>query len=1059
MNSAGYEGFEKYNRIFEGDCRMKPGKSQRLSFVGEGLTDASRLFLTGETDIFYMWKSESDYQMLYRRIDDSLSSSEAETDRYALDLSGDFAPYPKVAYKKITAPFTLSYLKLETYTDDWRMGISVKARDLVIKGYLRMLVEIRYKREGESVRSVKRDADESFVINIPEGSYSLTELSRDISFDAARFASACFYIEGENYSGEVFLEAPFFKNSDGRNILPPFIPHTLDRPHFNWLGQNLSRVEWPSLRAELNGQVIFDGEFFERCHRRSELEISIPRGLLRTGENELTFTLTSDFRDAPGYNVCEVGLITERDSRVISVPDAVTAGETFFVFVSGKRGDKLSFSSSFVKALSDNVLKRDGTCALPFFTEKVGSDIDFVLDGEACRISRSVIRENDGVITGTGDMIYVDTNRRDVENYLKWYLSSSIGDLLTIRPTYRWSGTRVLNAPLWREVADILSEGNIKYAHMIDGRDLPGCDVNPAVSTLAGDCFLGRQNHEFDGQYTYWGFRDISTDPIAEAFHELFARMYKRSPETVNERYGLPDNLHYHDGKCTAFRRLGISRDMKAGAENFVDMLKRTKCRSGRHTGPATLFKYFYQAGYEWTGAELLYTPTELTASFLRGARDLYGGSVGAHLAVQWSTSPHDTEERYRRYLLSLYVSYIQGIDEINTEEGLWHLEEYYSAHHRFSPACVSHRKIQREFYKYTKTHTRLGKFYTPIAFLSGRYDGFGCFDRNSDVWGIAGMKQSDPEHSWELLRYFYPRSVLDAIYRHDTPSEPLGYYSGTPHGSVDVVPIESGDFSRYKLLVACGYNAATSDDLSAFIGYAERGGTLVIGWPQLSVTTDRDAVVSYDHEYLIGLTPSGKPSFTGDTYMGEPISAATLAGEYETVIKSDTGATLVARYAIGEGSIYFVNAKEYAGAAAVESLYRKTLDILTPAIIKNEHVYAEGDEKIQFTVYERDDGCREIYFISTDWYSIDRDGFGKLRLGNTVYSVPVPFGAPVKVVANSGTAVYPLKAENEVIGISGGEALVQGVGIAQFVILKDGISKSVTVDFSEVGVRKLKLI
>ena len=320
-------------------------------------------------------------------------------------------------------------------------------------------------------------------------------------------------------------------------------------------------------------------------------------------------------------------------------------------------------------------------------------------------------------------------------------------------------------------------------------------------------------------------------------------------------------------------------------------------------------------------------------------------------------------------------------------------------------------------------------------------------------------MKQSDPEHSWELLRYFYPRSVLDAIYRHDTPSVSLGHYTGTPHGSVDVVPIESGDFSRYKLLVACGYNAATSDDLSAFIGYVKRGGTLVIGWPQLSVTTDRDAVVSYDHEYLIGLTPSEKPSFTGDTYMGEPISAATLAGEYETVIKSDTGATLVARYAIGKGSIYFVNAKEYAGAAAVESLYRKTIDILTPAIIKNERVYAEGDEKIQFTVYERDDGCREIYFISTDWYSDGRDGFGKLRLGNTVYSVPVPFGAPVKVVASDSTAVYPLKVENEVIGISGGEALVQGVGIAQFVILKDGISKSVTVDFSEVGVQKLKLI
>ena len=255
MIPATYEEFEKYNKIFEGERRMKPWKSQRFSFVGDGMTDATRLFITGETDIFYMWKSESDYQMLYRRIDDSLSSSEAEIDRYALDFSGDYALYPKVAYKKIVAPFMLSYLKLETYTDDWKIGISAKAEDLVIKGYLRMLVEIRYKRKGESDRSAKHDADESFVINIPEGSYSLTEFTKDINFDSSRFASASFFIEGENYSGKVFLEAPFFKNSEGRNILPPFLPHTADRPYFNWLGQNLSkfyRVRLLDNRYQLN---------------------------------------------------------------------------------------------------------------------------------------------------------------------------------------------------------------------------------------------------------------------------------------------------------------------------------------------------------------------------------------------------------------------------------------------------------------------------------------------------------------------------------------------------------------------------------------------------------------------------------------------------------------------------------------------------------------------------------------------------------------------------------------------------------------------------------------
>ena len=130
----------------------------------------------------------------------------------------------------------------------------------------------------------------------------------------------------------------------------------------------------------------------------------------------------------------------------------------------------------------------------------------------------------------------------------------------------------------------------------------------------------------------------------------------------------------------------------------------------------------------------------------------------------------------------------------------------------------------------------------------------------------------------------------------------------------------------------------------------------------------------------------------------------------------------------------------------------------MTPAIIKGEHIYAEGDEKVQFTVYERDDGSREIYFASTDWYSSDRNGFGGLRLENTVYTVPVPFGAPTKVVASGNLAIYPLKAENEVISIKNGEVLVQGEGKAEFVVLTDGTSKTVEVDFTEVGVQKLEL-
>jgi hypothetical protein len=52
---------------------------------------------------------------------------------------------------------------------------------------------------------------------------------------------------------------------------------------FNWYGVNLSKTEWPAMRITLNDQVVFDNEFFERCHRYSEKEITLPEDVLVTG--------------------------------------------------------------------------------------------------------------------------------------------------------------------------------------------------------------------------------------------------------------------------------------------------------------------------------------------------------------------------------------------------------------------------------------------------------------------------------------------------------------------------------------------------------------------------------------------------------------------------------------------------------------------------------------------------------------------------------------------------------------------------------------------------------
>ncbi|MEA4889378.1 MAG: hypothetical protein VB070_07935 [Clostridiaceae bacterium] len=1086
--------FEQYHPLFnekQGHI-LRPGQTFSLTFDGGPFSDsstASRLFFTGETALFYQWKNEPDYPLLYRLIDDALDYEHAGQARYCLNMSAADLDYPKRVYKKLLWKPILSYLPLYGYAEQWQGGLWIKTNDLKIgeSGFLHMIFEVRLKKPGISRHNAADAPDAVYVLDIPPGACDWTRIDIPVNIPTEETASVCVFLEGIHYQGTVYLERPFLISSNGYNILPDFSPAVPQKAHFSWLGQNLSRKEWPEFKMSLNGRVFFQGEIFERSHRYSETEKELPRGLIHAGPNLLELELISAYREALPYAIFELGLIQNRRNafNIIACPEQAAAGRPFGVLIKTREPDlRLTFDcpSGLVEVLSELSFPAAGLHVIKLESRTAANQVAFSLNAEACReqavIQRILYKTEDDVITGTGDMIYINQDSADSLYYLQWYCAGLIGNLLTVRPTYRWSGTRELNSGLWPDICRLLNELNIKYVHMMDGRELPGSCANPPLELMAGQGFLGRQRHEQDGAYAYWGFNDFTGQEDQEAYIDLWLHLFRqniRQNQTINLEI-TPPNVLMNGETLTLYRDPALLPDMEQASAFFVSQLAKTRYNTIRHTGPSVLFKYFFQAGYTWNGAELMYGPMEMVISALRGAAACYGQSqMGGHLAVQWSTTPHDTPERFERYRLALFISYIQGLTEINTEEGLWHMEEYYSGHSRFSKACRGHLRIQQDFYRYVSSHTRTGRFYTPIAFLQGRYDGWQCFGRGS-VWGQREMEFGKPEASWDLLKCFYPLSVPDAIYRHPCQQGPAGFYTGTPRGSVDIIPVEGpAAFRKYKMLSFLGYHKALPEDFDALLSYVSGGGLLLLGWPHCAVTTGRADVVACRHEYLhhefldrIGGEEHFSPCFVSDTLNGEPVQvAANLAcAGCSVLVQTDRGRALVIAREIGQGTVYFINAGGYPAETALQPVYEKIIGLATDKVLEQEAEQGliTCGEDVQYTIYQQEDGSRHLYIMAVDtWYHRDQtDRSAELIFAGNRYAMAVPADTLLKVVVKGEWAVWLTDDVGELISLEEKRdqiwVRVQGTGRSTLLAACRGKIQTLEIDFSVGAAQSLPL-
>ena len=995
--------------LSEENCILRKGEKTEIRFDSRDFwgnqTENYRMKLRirGDVALHPAWMYEGGLPFLYRDIDDSLSK-ETYHSQYSLKISSHGEDWPRRAYYKIQCPPMInSQYPVPQGGGEWFFTCLAKAEEL--QGSAAIRFECFGKKEGVDARDISGVPDETVTIELPQGSYDWKNFSVKVPLDD-NTAAVLVTIAVEQAEGTVWFEDFCLKNGKGFNILPPFAPSNRYHEFFNWYGENLSHKEWANLEVSLNGSEPIAFPFFQRCFCGSENELELPQGMIRDGENVLEVTNASDYFEPLPFQVKQTELLAERREavRIAWCPKTAVYGQEFGILLKTYEPEIcVDVETDGAEAVSQMVCKEAGLHVLRICGKEPAEHIRICVSANGHTEPEQTIplieREEDGVVAGSGDAIYIPQDIGEMEDFLVWYLENELGNMITFRPVYRWSGTKAVNGALWNRIRELCEGLNLHYCHIIDGRELPGLNANPTNAMLEGPYYMGHQAHERDGALYCWLQRKHPTNDIL--FEDISHRIFH------HEDYDYREPIEYDGDRVYFCFHSTRPKDMKEASDQFVNKSRYILNGIQRHTGASVLFKYFFQAGLQVGGAELMYGPLEVNLAALRGASFAYDRpEFAAHLAVQWGTTPHDSVERYRRYQLALFVSYLQGVHHINTEEGLYRMEELFAVLDRFSEPCLRHQEVERDFVQYIKTHSRQGSMHRGIALLHGTYDGWACFCRR-EVWAQEGdvWKFDTPEESWDLINVFYPDSVLDAIYRHPCPNEPQGYYTRTPYGSVDILPVEADaqKMKAYGSMAFLGWNTADEGQVTRLKEYVEAGGNLLLGWPHLFTDTDRhEAIYGTPHPLdASGLTGVTLQKFAETDEDGLTLGEIQLICDLENaesmeVLEEKNGLPLLVKYKLGNGNVYFVNAKEYPAHPAVRPTYECVLKMMGEQEVAKqcEKGILLSEDTIETTIYDREDGTRDIYAINIDWYSKEKEeAKGVLVVRGKEYPVEISRG------------------------------------------------------------------
>ncbi len=1054
--------YQGENQVFRvGDEKTFSWNSALLPEGGIPSDYNFRLFVKGEPGVDVAMLSEWGGGLFLRDIDDSLSDITHHS-RYSLRFQATSETAERRAYYKllctnITYPGGLRVAHLPS-DGIWHFSFYTKGVNFYPLGEAEVRAEIFHVKEGRVPQDILDDADEILRFPIKAGTYDFCKTEGEIRIDE-HVAAILFTVSVGASEGELFVEDIALKGVTDMSLIPRFFPSSPYSTTLNWFGENLSHHEWSDFEIFVNGKDAGKRSFFSSIYRYNENEFPIDSSLFEAGENTLMLRYASDYFHPVPFQIIRLSLIVEKKHpfHIVACPHTATLGEQLAIVIESENdGLALSLktdSELILPTEREVLLGESGLHAVLFDVRGMTGACEITLTAngytESCSITRTVRRGKDGILCGSGDDVYIAQTEDAKREYIKWYLANECGNFITFRPTYHWSSTRSLNPAVWKQIIPLLNKIGLHYCLLFDEREIPGLNANPTRELLEGPCFMGYQGHERDGCYYYWG--NDMWNCNGHFYWELRDRIL-RHPDVC---YRVPPQ--YAGAKTFTYRAANAVKNVREAMELLEKRLAYTLQGFKRHTGVTLLFRHFIRAGIEVPGAESMYSNHEILLSGLRGTAYAYSKKeCAAHLALQWYVDMVGRKGFAERYALSLAVSYLHGVTHINTEEGLWRMENGFESHDRFSPACQANQAVKRKFLRFVRSHTREGSPIRRHAILYGNGESsVSCFI--PAVWGRDELnwERGAPEESWELIRTLYPNATTHRIPIAESDRDD-GWFSSTPYGLCDIVPVEAPDekLMSYPYLAFLGYHLATEELTGHLRAYVEQGGKLLLCLCHLSTDDERPRINEPDFgTHLV----QGYDALTGFTvkdirYDGYRRADADWSG-VTVKARNENGEPLVVEHALGQGKVITVNSFEYPIHEAIRCAYSAELRALADAAKAEEAELGDieiADQPVQYAVYELPDGQRRIYTVNVDWYSESTVANATLTLSGERYVLPVVRGEIGIVNVFGQAAAYICDPTTELLGLerteNGVSLHLQGEGDATVLLMEAGKTTEVKV-------------